>query len=35
MGIMHNQYDLHGVQLHPESINTKVGTRSIKNFIDR
>ena len=35
MGIMHNQYDLHGVQFHPESINTKVGMRLIKNFIDR
>ena len=35
MGIMHNQYDLHGVQFHPESINTKVGMKLIKNFINR
>jgi len=34
MGIMHNQYDLHGVQFHPESINTKVGMQLIKNFIN-
>jgi anthranilate synthase/aminodeoxychorismate synthase-like glutamine amidotransferase len=33
MGIMHNQYDIHGVQFHPESINTKVGMQIIKNFI--
>ena len=35
MGVMHNQYDIHGVQFHPESINTKVGIQIIKNFITR
>ena len=35
MGIMHNEYDIHGVQFHPESINTKVGIKLIKNFINR
>jgi len=35
MGFMHNQYDIHGVQFHPESINTKVGMQIIKNFIRR
>ena len=35
MGLMHNQYDIHGVQFHPESINTKVGMQIIKNFINR
>ena len=34
MGVMHNQYDIHGVQFHPESINTKVGMQLIKNFIN-
>jgi anthranilate synthase component 2 len=34
MGIKHNKYDLHGVQFHPESINTKVGMQIIKNYID-
>ena len=34
MGIMHKQYDIHGVQFHPESINTKVGMQLIKNFIN-
>ena len=33
MGIMHSKYDVHGVQFHPESINTKVGMQLIKNFI--
>ena len=35
MGVMHNQYDVYGVQFHPESINTKVGMQIIKNFIKR
>jgi anthranilate synthase/aminodeoxychorismate synthase-like glutamine amidotransferase len=34
MGIRHNKYDLHGVQFHPESINTKVGMQIIKNYIN-
>ena len=34
MGIMHNQYNIQGVQFHPESINTKVGMQLIKNFIN-
>ena len=33
MGLMHNKYQIHGVQFHPESINTKVGMKIIKNFI--
>ena len=33
MAIMHKSYDLHGVQFHPESINTKEGIKLIKNFI--
>jgi len=34
MGITHKKYDLHGVQFHPESINTKVGMQIIKNYIN-
>ena len=34
MGIKHNKYDLYGVQFHPESINTKVGTQIIQNYIN-
>ena len=34
MGIRHKKYDLHGVQFHPESINTKVGIQIIKNYIN-
>ena len=33
MGLMHNKYQIHGVQFHPESINTKVGKKIIENFI--
>jgi len=33
MGIMHKTYNLHGVQFHPESINTKEGIKLIKNFL--
>ena len=34
MGIMHNQYDIHGVQFHPESISTPLGIKILKNFIN-
>ena len=33
MGLMHKKYQNHGVQFHPESINTKVGMKIIKNFV--
>tara|TARA_B100001029_G_C15008623_1_gene422735 strand:+ start:185 stop:754 length:570 start_codon:yes stop_codon:yes gene_type:complete len=33
MAIMHEKYNIHGVQFHPESINTKVGIKLIKNFL--
>ena len=33
MGLMHKDYNIHGFQFHPESINTKVGVKLIKNFI--
>ena len=33
MGLMHNKYNVHGFQFHPESINTKAGMKLIKNFI--
>ena len=34
MGIMHKNYNIHGVQFHPESINTKEGMKLIKNFLN-
>jgi len=34
MGIMHNKYNVHGVQFHPESIKTPMGLKILKNFID-
>ena len=33
MGLMHKDYNIHGFQFHPESINTKMGMKLIKNFI--
>ena len=33
MGLMHNKYQIHGVQFHLESINTKVGMKIIENFV--
>ena len=34
MGIMHKNYNLHGVQFHPESIKTPIGLKILKNFIN-
>ena len=33
MAIQHNNYNVHGVQFHPESIKTKYGLKILKNFI--
>ena len=34
MGVQHKQYNIHGVQFHPESIKTKIGIKILKNFIN-
>ena len=34
MGVQHKQYDIHGVQFHPESIKTKLGMKILRNFIN-
>tara|TARA_B100000029_G_C17267578_1_gene848583 strand:- start:122 stop:694 length:573 start_codon:yes stop_codon:yes gene_type:complete len=34
MGIKHKNYQIFGLQFHPESIETKYGMKMIKNFID-
>jgi len=34
MGVQHKEYNIHGVQFHPESIKTKLGIKILKNFID-
>ena len=34
MGIMHKKYNVHGVQFHPESINSPEGMKIIKNFLE-
>ena len=33
MAIQHKQFNIHGVQFHPESIKTKMGIKILKNFI--
>ena len=33
MGVQHKEYDVHGVQFHPESIKTRLGIKILKNFI--
>jgi anthranilate synthase component 2 len=34
MGVKHKEYNIHGVQFHPESIKTKLGIKILKNFIN-
>ena len=34
MGIMHKKHNVHGVQFHPESINTPEGMKLLKNFLE-
>ena len=33
MGVMHEKYNVHGVQFHPESIKTPEGMKLLKNFL--
>lgn len=35
MGLRHREYDIEGVQFHPESILTVAGHQLLKNFLDR
>ena len=34
MGLKHREFDLHGVQFHPESILTPEGIKIINNFLE-
>ena len=34
MGIQHKEFNIHGVQFHPESIKTKLGLKILQNFIN-
>jgi len=31
--LSHRDYDVHGIQFHPESIKTNMGKKIIKNFL--
>ena len=35
MGIRHKEFDVEGVQFHPESILTSAGHRLLANFLER
>jgi len=34
MGVQHKDFNIHGVQFHPESIKTKLGIKILRNFIN-
>ena len=34
MGIKHKEFNVHGVQFHPESIKTTIGMKILRNFIN-
>ncbi len=34
MGVMHKEFNVHGVQFHPESIKTPSGMKLLKNFLN-
>ena len=34
MALRHRQYDIHGIQFHPESVLTPMGRDIVGNFLD-
>ena len=34
MGLKHKEYNIQGIQCHPESILTKYGKKILQNFVD-
>jgi anthranilate synthase component 2 len=35
MGVRHKEYNIQGMQFHPESILTESGHKLLKNFLDK
>jgi anthranilate synthase component 2 len=35
MGVRHKEFDIEGVQFHPESILSEHGHKLLKNFLER
>ena len=35
MALRHKEYDIHGIQFHPESVLTPDGKKIIENFLNR
>ena len=35
MALMHKEFDVHGVQFHPESVLTPAGETIVKNFLNK
>ena len=33
MALKHRQYDIHGIQFHPESVLTPMGKTIVQNFL--
>lgn len=35
MGLKHKNYDIHGIQFHPESVLTPDGKKMVKNWLEK
>jgi anthranilate synthase component 2 len=35
MGLKHKNYDIHGIQFHPESVLTPDGKKMVRNWLEK
>jgi anthranilate synthase component 2 len=35
MGLKHKNYDIHGIQFHPESVLTLDGKKMVRNWLEK